>query len=276
MSDGTDQLRFGDDGELEEILEEEPPADNLKDDGTSMGRFETKAGFQVFDISSYLQKCVRRSDHEGAAFAAWELCRSGYHQMYWRRCLTIAIEDIAVSDSVVSTVLDLHRLATGKIDAVDDWESTESRGRICAMRAAIACAQTTSGRLAEYMNNTWKRTAQERVTAHQDGREPLYDFPAGDLDPGSKHDVVLDTHTASGSARDRGYHHFLVYSSRTDHLTDLERRYKRMNLDLVEAAADNPHTFSEEERDHALSPVDSADPWDEPDLGQNTLGTDSL
>lgn len=271
----TDQLRFGNDGELEEVTEEESSTSNLKDNGDRMGRFESKGGYNIFNLSSYLQKCVRRSDHEGAAFAAWELCRSGFSKMYWRRCITIAIEDIDVSDTIVSTVLDLHRLGTGQIDAVDGWDSTESRGRICAMRAAAACAQATSGRLMEYMNDSFKRIAEERVIADDEGREPIHDFPAGDLDPGGQHDVVLDSHTASGSSRGRGYGYFLVHASRTDHLSDSERRYKRMNLDLVEAEDDNSHSFSEAEVEHALSPVDPDEPWDEPDLSQSTLNPNS-
>lgn len=274
MSDDTDQLRFGDEGELEEATEEEPATDNLKDDGSPMGRFESKGGYNIFDLSSYLQKCVRRSDHEGAGFAAWELCRSGFHGMYWRRILTIAIEDVAVSDSVASTILDLHRLATGQVDAVDGWESTESRGRICAMRAAVACAQATSGRLTEYMNDSFKRIAEERVVAAEEGRNPTHNFPAGDLEPGGKHDVVLDSHTASGSSRGRDYGYFLVHASRTDHLSESESRYKRMNLELVEAEDDNAHSFSEEEINHALTPVESEEPWDEPDLSQETLDSE--
>lgn len=271
MSDNSDQLRFGDDGELKQATEEESTTNNLKDDGSPMGRFESKGGYNIFNLSSFLQKSVRRSDHEGAAFAAWELCRSGFSKMYWRRCITIAIEDIDVSDSVVSTALDLHRLGTGQIDAVDGWESTESRGRICAMRAAVACAQATSGRLTEYMNDSFKRIAEERVDAAEEGRAPIYDFPAGDLEPGGKYDVALDSHTASGSSRGRGYGYFLTHASRTDHLSESERRYKRMNLELVEAEDDNAHSFSEAEIDHALTPVDPNDPWDEPDLSQETL-----
>ena len=36
--DSTDQLRFGDEGELKEATDEESSTDNLKDDGDPMGR----------------------------------------------------------------------------------------------------------------------------------------------------------------------------------------------------------------------------------------------
>lgn len=271
MSDNSDQLRFGENGELKETEEESQSTDNLRDDGDPMGRFQSKAGYSIFDLASYLQKCVRRSDQEGAAFAAFELCRSGYSKMYWKRIVTISIEDIATEDSVTSEILDLYRLATGQVDPVDNWHSDESRGRIVAMRAAIRCAEAMSSRLPEYMNDTWKRVADERVRAAKDGREPLYDFPAGDLKSDGKHDVIFDMHTSSGSGKDRGYGHFLVHSSRTDHISNQEKKFKRQNMELVDKMDDTGASFSETEYKHALSATDSDNPWNEPDFCQETL-----
>lgn len=275
MSDNSDQLRFDENGELQETDEDAGDAqDNLKDNADPMGRFESKAGFNIFALSSCLQKAVRRSDESIAAWCAWELTRSGFEKMYWKRVLTIATEDVAVDDSVISQVRELYQLGTGRIDAVDHWSGTESRGRISAMRAAIACAKATSSRRTDFMNETFDLIAEERIIAARDGRDPLYDFPAGDLDPDGLYDVIYDMHTAGGSGRGRGYGHFLVHSSRTDHLSEAEVEFKRMNMELVEASDEHNYTFNDEEYAHALSAVASESPWEEPDLAQETLSSE--
>jgi len=267
----TDQLKFSSDGELEQSTDEEQPTDNLKDDGDPMGRFQSKAGYSIFNLASYLQKCVRRSDQEGAAFAAFELTRSGYSKMYWSRILCISVEDVSFEENVTSQVKSLYRLATGRVEAVDDWGANNERGRVCAIRAALTCAQAESSRLPDYMHNTFERIADERVTAAEEGRAPKYEFPAGDLNPGGDHDAIFDMHTSAGSSKNRGYEHFLVHSSRTDSMADMEARFKRINMELVADADDTTAEFTGTEFDHALSTVDPDDPWEEPNLEQETL-----
>ncbi|GAA0285715.1 hypothetical protein GCM10009000_121090 [Halobacterium noricense] len=80
-------------------------------------------------------------------------------------------------------------------------------------------------------------------------------------------------HTSTGSGRNRGYKHFLVNSSRTDSVADQEVHFKRINMELVERADDTDAEFSDTEMDHALSTVDSENPWREPDFEQDTLGS---
>ena len=273
MSDNSDQLRFGDNGELEESNEEQN-SDDLRDDGEPMGRFQSKAGYSIFNLASYLQKCVRRSDQEGAAFAAFELVRSGYSKMYWSRIICISVEDVSFEENVTPQVRSLYRLATGRVEAVDDWGADNERGRVCAIRAALTCAQAESSRLPDYMHNTFERIADERIAASEEGRDPAYDFPAGDLEPGGKFDTIFDCHTSQGSGMNRGYCHFLVHSSRTDSMADLEGRFKRMNMELVEEADDTSAEFTDEELNHALSTVDLDGPWEEPDFAQETLDSE--
>jgi hypothetical protein len=194
--------------------------------------------------------------------------------MFWKRILTIATEDVSVQDSVTTKVRTLYRLGTGQEDATSGWSGEEERGRVCAIRAALLCAKAESSRLSDYLNNTFKRIADKRVTATKEGRAPAYNFPAGDLNPGNEHDVVFDTHTSQGSGMNRGYRHFLVHSSRTDSMADMEARFKRVNMELVAEADDTSAEFTEKEFDHALSTVDLNDPWKEPDFGQETLDSE--
>jgi hypothetical protein len=274
VSDNSDQLRFGQDGELEESGGNEQSDRDVGDDGEPTGRFQTDARYNIFDVSSCLQKSIRRSDEEVAAWTAWELVRSGYESMFWKRILTIATEDVSVEDSVTTQVRTLYRLGTGQEKATSGWSGEEERGRVCAIRAALTCAQAESSRLSDYLNNTFERIADERVTAAKGGRDPKYDFPAGELNPGGKHDVIFDMHTSVGSGMNRDYEHFLVHSSRTDSMADMEARLKRINMELVADADDTTAEFTDAEFDHALGTVDPDAPWREPDLKQETLDSE--
>jgi hypothetical protein len=194
--------------------------------------------------------------------------------MYWSRILCISVEDVSFEENVTSQVRSLYRLATGRVEAVDDWGANNERERVCAIRAALTCAQAESSRLPDYMHNTFERIADERVTAAEEGRAPKYEFPAGDLNPGGDHDAIFDMHTSAGSSKNRGYKHFLVHSSRTDSMADMEARFKRINMELVADADDTTAEFTEEEFDHALKTVNLDDPWEEPDFAQETLDSE--
>jgi len=57
----------------------------------------TANGYAADEVISSLQKDIRRSRKEEAAFWAYELCISGeeFHEKLWERFFTIAVEDIS-------------------------------------------------------------------------------------------------------------------------------------------------------------------------------------
>ena len=52
----------------------------------------TKNGYNMFEMSSMIQKAIRRCDIPHAAYAATELYPS-YRAMLWNRLLTVSAED---------------------------------------------------------------------------------------------------------------------------------------------------------------------------------------
>ena len=54
--------------------------------------FKTKNGYNMFDISSMLQKAIRRCDIVHASYAVTELAEK-YRKYLWKRLLTISAED---------------------------------------------------------------------------------------------------------------------------------------------------------------------------------------
>ena len=53
----------------------------------------TKRGYQFSEVSSAMQKGIRRGDAALAGYWALELWESGFGQYVWRRLLTVSAED---------------------------------------------------------------------------------------------------------------------------------------------------------------------------------------
>lgn len=53
----------------------------------------TVCGYDFFEVSSAMQKAIRRADTGVAGFFALELWASGYRDYVWKRLFTISAED---------------------------------------------------------------------------------------------------------------------------------------------------------------------------------------
>lgn len=58
----------------------------------------TGKGYSLFEVSSALQKDIRRANERNALFWAYELERSNFGGYLWKRLLIIAMEDIGPAD----------------------------------------------------------------------------------------------------------------------------------------------------------------------------------
>jgi replication-associated recombination protein RarA len=56
-------------------------------------RFLTKRGYEFGEVSSAMQKAIRRGDTRLAGYWALELWASGYGNYVWKRLLTVSAED---------------------------------------------------------------------------------------------------------------------------------------------------------------------------------------
>src|SRR6478736_3475118 len=64
----------------------------------------TKKGYDFFEVSSAMQKAIRRGETEDAIYWAYELWRSGNSKYVWKRLLIIAVEDIGSADVEAMTL----------------------------------------------------------------------------------------------------------------------------------------------------------------------------
>lgn len=259
-SEKDKQLRFGDDGELEPA-EEESDQDRLDDFDNPLGKFGTKSGDDLFLVGSALQKAIRRSDEELAAWSAWELVRSGYGSFFWNRLAIIAVEEAVSDDDTLVLVDTLERLAK------DRWVVDEWKGIICAIRAAIACARMPKSREHVHANRWFRACKNERVQAKAEGREPEFDFP-------EMGDEVYDQHTSIGKKRGRGFKHFMVHSGRLTGETEWGEELKEnlmRNIELAYPDKDiSQESITEEDIELAITPVEPGE-HDDPDPVNQTL-----
>ncbi|GAB6880724.1 hypothetical protein JCM17823_29980 [Halorubrum gandharaense] len=254
MSDGDDrQATFGSDGSLE--TDTTPEATGENDFGEPKEANETDGGYSRYDVSSLLQKAVRRSDEEVAAWAAWELARSGYAWNLWDRLNLYVVEDLRAGDEVALLIERYEELATER------WESDEWKGRLCAIHAALAAARATSTREASNADEYFRRVAERRADARERGEEPAHDFPVGDLEPGGEFDLIFDQHTGEGSRQGRGTRFFKTRGARVGPEGEDEQSARWQRLAML---LDGDHDYDEEELSQAVAPVDPENPWGEP------------
>jgi len=250
-SDNAEQYKFGNDGQLEEPDDEDDDGPTLRDDGEPMGRFQTKAGYNIFLLSSCLQKSCRRSDPELAAWSAWELTRSGYSGHVFKRLHTIALEDTRSEDPVALLVHRYEQMA-GEYGP-EEWAT---------MEAALALARAESSREADWAKWYYEIAAEERLKDNPDTRFSFPEIP----------DEVFDRHVSSKRSRDREMGHFVLHSSRVTDETDIGQEWKRRILQH-EDFTDDP-----EEIEQAVANVEPGEHDDPPEdqnqsLSESTSGS---
>lgn len=264
MSDNHDQFRFSDDGELEKPDDDEGDEEQTNDFGEEMPWYETKGGFRRDVVSSLFQKAVRRSDDETAAFAAWELVRSGegYETHYWNRAVLACIEDLVAGNEAIEHVLRYEELAKNRY-ADNDWAR-----RLCAIAAAMVCARARSGRETTHANGYFSNTMVDRARAQQDDdHEPMYKPPVTDDDlerDGKYGFIAKDKHSYPGAGMGRGWAHFRVHGARCSDETELGRKWWRrvLEYDHPDYAYREPEeAFTDEQIEHAVEPTPEDDPW---------------
>ena len=258
MADGDDrQATFGSDGSLE--TDRTPDATGENDFGEAKEANETDGGYSRYVVSSTLQKAVRRSDEEVAAWAAWELARSGYAWNLWDRLNLYVVEDLRAGSDVALTIERYEELATER------WDPAEWKGRLCAIHAALAAARARSTREASNADAYFSVVAEVRADARERGEEPAHDFPVGDLEPEGRFDAVFDGHTGEGSRLDRDTRFFKTHGARVGPEGEDEQSARWQRLAML---LDGEVEYDESDLQRAVDPVDSETPWHDPTTGE--------
>lgn len=164
---------------------------------------QTPGGYTCGEVSSAMQKCIRRGLADDALFWATELDLAGYGEYVFKRLVIIASEDVGLADLyaciVVATLREAWRDQRKKKDAHHAPE------RLFLVHAVLYLARTAKSRLVDHTLIVMYEGQRER--------RPVPDF-------------ALDKHTARGRARKRAWKHFWEEGARLENRAPMEDPYE--------------------------------------------------
>ena len=106
----------------------------------------TVCGYDFFEVSSAMQKAIRRADTGVAGFFALELWASGYRDYVWKRLFTISAEDcFGIITKEVEALWQGHELV--------NKNAAEPKGRIFVSKAVILLCECRKSRDADHLQN---------------------------------------------------------------------------------------------------------------------------
>lgn len=106
----------------------------------------TIGGYDFFEVSSAMQKAIRRADVAVAGFFALELWTSGYKDYVWKRLFTISAEDCyGIVTQEIEALWQGHELVNKK--------AAEPKGRIFVSKAVLLLCECRKNRDADHLQN---------------------------------------------------------------------------------------------------------------------------
>ena len=150
-------------------------------------QIRTTQGYDFFEVSSAMQKAIRRAETDVAGYFALELWESGYRDYVWKRLFTISAEDC-------------YGLITKEIEAL--WQghelvnktANEPKGRIFVSKAVILLCECRKSRDADHLQNFIydRKMIDVEMWIEEVRREPI-PIP----------EYTFDVHTRKGKKRGR-------------------------------------------------------------------------
>jgi replication-associated recombination protein RarA len=111
-------------------------------------QLRTKRGYQFSEVSSAMQKAIRRSDAKLAGYWALELWESGFGKYCWKRLLTVSAEDCW---GILT--LEVKALHDGYQTVNEGLPAKQHRGRIFISKAVILLCMAKKSRDADHLQN---------------------------------------------------------------------------------------------------------------------------
>ena len=159
-----------------------------------MSRFQlrTVRGYGFGEVSSAMQKAIRRADVQLAGYWAIELWSSGFGNYVWKRLLTVSAEDcFGLITQEIKALHDSYQLVNKGIPA------SEAKGRIFISKAVIVLSLAKKNRDADHLQNfvydQCKGIDAARLAADLRKAPKYVPIP----------DYAYDCHTAAGRKKGR-------------------------------------------------------------------------
>lgn len=207
-------------------------------------KMTTVNGYCFFEVSSALQKSVRRCDEGQAMFWALELYKSNYSKYLWKRIIIMASEDVGMAEPGFPAVIWALKQMYDFLLEKKDKHRPE---RLPFMHAIVALANARKSRYIDLCISVYENEHRKFAGKHQ--------IP----------DYALDIHTRQGKKKGRGLDHFYDEGSKINNPNKMpdEELFEKMAL-----AADKEIEQHEKEHKPERSQVIKNDT---PDHGQQSI-----
>lgn len=163
----------------------------------------TPGGYKIGEVSSAMQKCIRRGLEEDALFWATELDLAGYGEYVFKRLRIIASEDVGLAEAIAApTIYALYQNWLAQRKKKDEKHGPERLFLVHAVlilsRAAKSC------------------TVDHALIAMYEASRPERAIP----------DFALDKHTSAGRKLRRAWKHFWEHGARLENKAQLHDPYE--------------------------------------------------
>lgn len=153
-----------------------------------MGKYDitTENGFDFFEVSSAMQKCIRRGLEDEALFWAVELYNSNYGEYVWKRLRIMSSEDVGLAEPGISS--EIWALYSMYKEQAKKKEDKNEPQRLFLTHAVFMLARSRKSRLIDWALLWAWLTHKFRIM-------PIPDF-------------AYDKHNERGRQLKRGWGHF--------------------------------------------------------------------
>lgn len=159
-------------------------------------------GYNLGEVTSALQKTIRRGEEAAALFWATELDLSGYGEYCWKRLRIIVSEDIGLASP--GLVAETRALYCNWVDQRKKADTKHGPERLFLVHAVILLAQARKSRLVDHALIAYYEAPRQRM-----------EIP----------DAALDKHTQRGRQLSRGNAHFWQEGAKLANAAKMEDPY---------------------------------------------------
>jgi len=169
----------------------------------TFSEIHTPGGYTCGEVSSAMQKCIRRGLADDALFWATELDLAGFGEYVFKRLVIIASEDIGLADP--QACVRVAALREAWRDQRKKKDSRHAPERLFLVQAVLDVARAPKSRMVDHA----------LIVMYEGQREkrPVPDF-------------ALDKHTARGRARKRTWKHFWEEGARLENRAPIDDPYE--------------------------------------------------
>jgi replication-associated recombination protein RarA len=172
---------------------------------THFSALKTPGGYLCGEVTSALQKSVRRGKEEDALFWATELELAGFGEYVFNRLRIMASEDVGMADANVA--VQVRALYDNWVDRrkKEKEPGTPPESRLYLLQAVMVLARAPK----------WRGVDHAYMLMYE-GERPTREIP----------DYALDKHTARGRKMGRGVDHFVEVGSKLENEAPIDDPYK--------------------------------------------------